>query len=57
MISESSAKIAGAGSRYCTTDFYDIISKPKNEEKCTGQEIVEELASKMGLEVIADGTT
>lgn len=57
MISESAAKIAGNGSRYCTTDFYDIISKPKNAEKRTGQEIVDELATKMGLEVIANGIT
>lgn len=55
MIAENTAKIAGNG-RYCTKDFYEFLNKPPTEQR-TGREIVNELASKMGLEVIADGAT
>lgn len=51
MIAENTAKIVGDGGRYSAKDYYDIIKKPI-EEKRTGREIVDDLASKMGLEVV-----
>lgn len=57
MIAENTARFVGDGGKYSTKTFYEIISKPPVEEKRSGREIITELASKIGLEVIDDGST
>ena len=53
MIAENTAK-AVCG-RYTELTYYDLIKKEPVEQR-TGQEIVDDLTKRMGLEVIRDGT-
>ena len=58
MIAENTARLVGDGGRYCTMTFYEIMQKPHEEKpKRTGREIVADIASRMGLEVIPDNGT
>ncbi len=56
MIAENTAKVATdyGGGKYSTATLYDLKHTGPAEMK-TGQEIVDDITQRMGLEVINDG--
>lgn len=55
MIAENTARQSIEGGRYSRASFYDIINSPKKDKR-TGRQIVDDLAQKMGIEVIKNGS-
>ena len=51
MIAENTARMVRDGGRYSTMDLFELLHMDHGTDK-TGQQLVDELAKKMGLEVI-----